>query len=202
MAGMVGYCRGQAAKYSLRADRMLAVGRVLDILNNGIAEGKSRIYQLYDELPDINHCSKGIEPRNNNVDKRYFECAGKKVTATVALEYAKEIYQNLYDNYGDRVKIAASLDGKDYKAISHSFRVGYQLRDIYTTGTYSYPLKESQFIKDIKYQKIKYLEGGLDTKLNELIAEVEGLALKSSFPDKADRKWYNNLVLELYGNKN
>lgn len=199
MSGMCGYCRGQAAKYSLRADRMLAVGNVLEILNKGITEGKSRIYQIYDELPESKHCSKGIEERNNNVDKRYFECAGKKVTATVALEYAKEIYQNLYDNYGDRVRIAASLESKDYKAISHSFRVAYQLKSIYTKGTYTYPLEETQLIKDIKYQNIKYLDGDLDVKLNELINEVEELAQKSNYPDKADRKWYNDLVLDLYG---
>jgi hypothetical protein len=198
MAGMTGYCKGQVEKYSLRADRMLAVSKVLEILNKGIEEGKSRIYQLYDELPNINHCFKGVEERNNNVDKRYFECAGKKVTATVALEYAKEIYQNLYDNYGDRVRIAASLDSQDYKAISHSFRVAYQLRSIYSNGTYSYPLVETPFIKAVKYQHFKYLDNDLDAKLNELIAEVEELAKNSKFPDKVDKKWYDDLILGLY----
>ena len=198
MRGSLGYAKGQSAKYALRADRMNAVKRFLDILKEANDKGVARLYQIYDDLPDGQYYIKGIEERNNTKDKRYFECAGKKITATVAIPYAIEIFENLFNSYGDRVKIAAGLDSHDYKSISHAFRCGYQLKAIYKDGGFQYPLKETEFIKDVKFGKVSYLEDNLDGKLNDLITEVEELALNSQFPEKIDQKWLDNLVIQAY----
>lgn len=199
MKGSLGYAKGQSVKYALRADRMNAVKAFLDILRNAEKNGVARLYQIYDDLPDGPYYFKGIEERNNTVDKRYFECAGKKLTATVAISYALEIFENLYNQYGDRVKIAASLDAHDYKSISHAFRCGYQLRAIYEDGGFEYPLRETKFIKDVKFGKISYIDGNLDAKLNDLITHVEELSEKSNLPAKVDQKWVDNLILATYG---
>ncbi len=197
--GSLGYCVSQTCKYSLRADRASAVEKVVKFLESAKAKGVARIYQVWDDLPSGQHIEKGIEPTNKNEDKRWYACSNKKVTPQVAIEYALEIYKNLYDNYGDRVKTAKSLGGQDFKAISHAFRCGFQLKLVYTNGGFEYPLPETQFIKDVKYGKLDYLDNHLDAKLNELIAEVEELAKASNFPDSVDRKWLDSIILDIYG---
>jgi hypothetical protein len=199
MIGSLGYSKAQSAKYALRADRMNAVKNFIQILENARSKGVARVGQIWDDLPTGEYYYKGEEETNRQADKRFFECAGKKVTATVAIEYALEIFQNLYDKYGDRVKIASNLDGQDYKAISHAFRCGFQLREIYLNGGFEYPLKESAFLKDVKFGRLGYLFHNLDAQLNELISEVEKLAEKSNFPDKIDRNWVDKVILDAYG---
>lgn len=199
MTGQLGYCRAQSAKYALRADRMNAVKNFIQILENAQAKGIARVGQIWDDLPVGEYYHKGEEETNRQADKRFFECAGKKVTTTVAITYALEIFQNLYDKYGDRVKIASNLDGHDYKAISHAFRCGFQLKEIYLNSGFEYPLKETDFLKDVKFGRLGYLFHNLDEKLNELISEVEELAENSTFPDKVDRNWVDKVILDSYG---
>jgi hypothetical protein len=199
MFGSLGYSKAQSAKYALRADRMNAVKNFIQILENARSKGIARVGQIWDDLPVGEYYYKGEEETNRQADKRFFECAGKKVTATVAIEYALEIFQNLYDKYGDRVKIASNLDGQDYKAISHAFRCGFQLREIYINGGFEYPLKESAFLKDVKFGRLGYLFHNLDGQLNEIISEVKQLAEKSTFPDKVDRNWVDKVILDAHG---
>ncbi len=199
--GSLGYAKSMAVKYSLRADRMADVERVIKFLTEAQAKGVARLYSIWDDLPSGAHISFGTEPTNKNDDKRFYSVSNKKVTPQVAVAYALEIYQSLYDKYGDRVKIAKNLDGSDFKAISHSFRVGFQLRSIYKDGGFSYPLRETEFIKDVKYGRLNYLDSHLDNQLNELITEVEALADASKLPAKVDRGWMDDLILNAYFDK-
>lgn len=198
LTGSLGYAKEQAFKYALRADRINAVAYVIEILERAKAIGVARIFQIYDDLPEGKYCVKEIEPLNRSEDKRFFECAGKKVTSNTSIDYAIDIYKNLYNLYGDRVKIANSLDGKDYKSISHAFRCGYQLRAIYVDGGFEYPLRETQFLRDVKFRKVNYLKDNLDEKLNLLISEVEELSKKSTFPEKIDQISLDKIIFKAY----
>lgn len=199
MVGSLGFAKNMALKYGYRADRMLAVEKVQSVLSKSIEKGFARLWQIWDDLPDGEYIYRGDDSRNNNKDNRYYEVAGKKLQATVDVQYAFDIIDKLYNSYGDRVKIAKSMGGNDLKALSHSFRVGYQLKRIYTEGDLFYPLKETDFIKDVKYGKLNYVDDKLDEKLNDLITEVENLAKNSIYGDNVDQKWLDSIVLNAYG---
>ena len=201
MAGSLGFARNMALKYGFRADRLDAAKKLYDILINAQSKGVSRLYQLWDDLPSGEHYYKGIDDRNRNKDNRIFEVAGKKLQSTITIEYALEIVQKLLDSYGNRVKIASEMGGNDLKAFSHSFRVGYLLYHIYKDGTFSYPLPETQFIKDVKYGKLNYVTDKLDTKLNDLIVEVEKLAINSKYPARVDNNFIEDIILKAYNYK-
>jgi hypothetical protein len=87
---------------------------------------------------------------------------------------------------------------KDLKSLSHSFRTGFQLQEIYEKGDFSYPLPQSDFLKAIKYRKLDYGLDKLDEKLHDLVSKVEELSLKSPYPDTVDQKWLDNLILAEY----
>ena len=201
MTGSLGYARSMTLKYGFRADRMKAVEKVLAVLNKAESLGVAKLFQCWDELPEGEYIYRGNDERNNHKDNRYYEVAGKKLQATVAVSYAVEIINKLYEGYGDRVKIAKNMGGHDYKALSHSFRVGYQLYEIYKNGGFSYPLPQTEFIKNVKYGKFDLVEGNLDVKLNDLITEVERLALDSKFPEKTEQIWLDGMVMAEYGYK-
>lgn len=157
------------------------------------------MFQIWDDLPEGQHIAKGENETDRNADKRYVEVSGKKLPATIAISYGREILENLINSFGERVKKASEMDEKDTKSLSHSFRVGFCLLNLYKFGTFSYPLPETEFIKAVKYRTLDYTMDKLDDKLNELITEVEGLSAKSTFPEKVDQKWLDEIVLKEYG---
>lgn len=199
MRGSLGYARGMAAKYALRADRMDTVLKVIESLNVMVALGVGRLSQAWDDLPNLPHTRRFENPADRGVDKRMYEVAGKGLPATITPAYALDILIKVRDAYGERVKAARSMDSVDLKALSHSFRVGYQLKHIYQDGGYIYPLPESDFIKDVKYGRLNYVDDKLDESLNDLIAEVEALSAASIYPESVDRAWCDQFILEAYG---
>ena len=71
------------------------------------------------------------------MDKRIYEVCGKGLPATIEPSYAASILQGVLDRYGERVRAAKEMSGRDFKAISHSFRVGYQLLHIFKDGGFT-----------------------------------------------------------------
>lgn len=198
MAGQIGYCRGMAAKYALRADRMETVEEVIMVLEAMVETGVAKLGQAWELLPDIPFTEKGENPLDRNADKRVYTVVGKGLPAPIAPAYALDILTKVRDSYGARVRSAKAMYGKDLKAVSHSFRVGYQLRSLYTRGTFSFPLDESSFIRKVKEGRLNYVTDGLDARLNDLITEVEELAAESTFPEKVDQAWCDQLILDTY----
>lgn len=199
MTGQLGYARSQASKYALRADRMAAVERVIATLEKVRDSGVGRLYQCWDDLPDGEHIVRTISENNRDgVDKRIYEVAGKGLPATITPQYALDILTRLRDNYGDRVRAAKSIDGKDWKSLSHAFRVGYQLKHLYEDGDFYFPLPESEFIRAVKEARLSYIDDKLDEKLNDLISEVERAAEASNYPARVNQDWLDGIVLKAY----
>lgn len=198
MRGSVGYAKSMAAKYGLRADRMAAVERVISILSEMERDGVARLGQDWDRLTEGEYVVKTISVNDRGADKRVLEVAGKMLPATITPAYALDILCRLRDGYGDRVRSAKNMNGVELKALSHSFRVGYQLLHVYKDGDFSFPLPESDFIRAVKEGRLNYVDDNLDDKLNQLISEVESLAMVSAYPDNVDQKWLDEIVLWAY----
>lgn len=199
MAGSCGYAKAQAFKLGYRGDRMAVVEKVLIALKAAEAKGVAKLYQCWDDLPDGEHIVRTTSLGNRDaVDKRIYEVCGKGLPATVAPAYAAQVMEKVLSGYGDRVRAAKEMNGRDWKALSHSFRVGYQLLHIFQDGGFTFPLPESDFLKDIKYGRLSYLDDKLGEKLDDLISEVERLAEISSYPEKVDQKFLDSLILSAY----
>ena len=198
MTGALGFAKSMAAKYSLRADRMDTVVAVIKVLEELQAEGVARLGQAWDRLPDLPHTRKFENLIDRNADKRLYEVVGKGLSATITPAYALDILIKVRDAYGERVRTTREMGGADVKAVSHSFRVGYQLRHIFLDGDFSYPLPETDFIRAVKEGKLNYVGDKLDEKLDALITEVEKLSEASTYPESVDRKWLDEIVLSAY----
>ena len=154
-----------------------------------------RLKDLWDNLPDLPHT---IKYYDDSSKLNIYEVCGRKFQETAPVSVIIDCLQGLEDTYGERAKLAKENMGIDWKAIHHAFRAGLQLKEIYQTGDLIYPLKDSNFLLDIKQGKYHYQNDDIAIKLDDLIDEIELLAEKSSLPKEVDKEFWNNWLLDLY----
>lgn len=192
----LGYCRTQAAKYGVKGSRLNDAKMVLEFL--GKQPSYLKLSEIWDSLPKGENI-KFIEIADAiGQDNRAYDVCGRKLMANTKASYAYETVKTFYDNYGARAQQAAENKGIDWKAISHAFRAGFQLKSLYSTGDILFPLPEAKFITDVKQGKFHYKDAGIAQQLEDLVDEVEDLASKSNYPEKVDIKWIQNFIMDVY----
>jgi hypothetical protein len=192
----IGYCRTQASKYGIRGSKLEEAQKIINVLNKH--NDGEKLANFWEELPKSEY-TKIYEIENCQAkDKRAFDFCGKKLMADTNVFFARETIQKFYDSYGERARMAQANEGIDWKAISHAFRVGYQLKEIYTTGDLIFPLKDAEFLREIKKQKFHFANDKIADKLESLVNEIEVLAINSNYPQLVDLTYWNNFIINLY----
>jgi predicted nucleotidyltransferase len=191
----MGYVKTQAAKYGIKGSRLAAAEKMINWLKT--KDERSKICDYWEEIPIDEHIEKIVIEDARQQDNRAISICSRKLMADTRIWYAIECVQKFYESYGERAKMAKENKGLDFKAISHAFRAGLQLREIYKTGNLKYPLKDAEFLRDIKQGKFHY-QDELSPKLEEIVKEVETLSQASNYPDKVDRKFWDEWIIELY----
>ena len=195
LKAFVGYVKQQAAKYGVKGSRLADIKGAIDSLtvqdpNLTLGEVKSKLYfGKYAEWKVKPNPSAGH-------DNEFYLVNGKMYQSTNTVEYTVDRLQQMYDGYGHRAKLAEQNEGVDWKAMSHALRAGYQARDIYKEGDFSYPLKETEFLKQVKTAKL-----GFDQVVNELerlVAEIEMLSENSNLPEQVDVEFWNKWLVSVY----
>jgi len=194
LAGYLRYVREQTAKYSIKGSRLKALEDLLSVLNS--FDESERLLVAWESLPINEYCFYIENPKETRW--RHYQCCGKQLDETISIATAKKMIQIHYNRYGERAQIAKRNEGIDWKAVSHAFRAGLQLKEIYSTGDLHYPLKDAKFIRDVKVGAYHYMNDGLGEKLDSMLIEIEELAAKSSFPDRVDSSWSDTFVLNQY----
>ena len=83
--------------------------------------------------------------------------------------------------------------------MSHALRAGYQARDIYRDDDFSYPLKETEFLKQVKQGKLDFAQVG--SELERLVAEIENLSENSNLPEHVDTEFWDKWLLRVYAHE-
>jgi len=194
LQAFVGYCRTQAAKYGVKGSRLHAAKEVIDILEAVTENVKLEV--IWEELPTNEHCH-FAESSPNGI--RQYEVCGKKFQATERRSHALQTLYIFYNNYGSRAKMAAENKGIDFKAVSHAVRAAMQVKELLTTGTMTFPLREADLIVKIKLGEMDYLTQ-VAPLLEELMEEVQELSDNSLLPKKPDRKFWDEFIKETMRN--
>jgi hypothetical protein len=208
MRAFIGYARKQAAKYGVKGSRLDAVREALAFL---MTQGDTPIGELWrqDLLWESEHTHISLHvlesywvDENNDMPKpvvnqqtSYWEVCGKKMTFGGKASYYVPMLKKFYEQYGHRAQLAAKNEGVDWKAVSHALRVGYQTKAIFTSKTFSYPLKETPYLLSVKQGRLPYNE--VAGVLDSLIEELEVLSNKSSLPDQPDVKFWETWLAKV-----
>ena len=83
----------------------------------------------------------------------------------------------------------------DWKAVSHALRAGYQFRSIFIDGDFEYPLKESQFVLDVKQGKLDFTSQ-VQVELETLVEEVNELSSKSNLPENINTSYWDQWLID------
>ena len=193
LKAFIGYARKQAAKYGIKGSRLNAAKEMMDLLASTSEE--KRISDIWDKLPIGEHIHI-IEPNPHNIEQ--VQVCGRIIQATSRVKYALEIVKTFYDNYGARAKKAAKNENIDWKAVSHAIRAAYQLEEVLEDGTITFPLKEAKYVKQVKMGNLDY-QTNVAVRLESLMDEVESLSLKSDLPEKVNRSFWDDFIINVIG---
>ena len=192
--GYMKYIREQAAKYSIKGLRLSAMEELLSVLDKHDDEDK--LSSFWSELPINKFCLEVENPKESRW--RYYQCCGKMCSETMKVKHARESVLHTYNQYGTRAQLAKENKGIDWKALSHSYRAGLQVKEIFETGDLKYPLKDATTVRDLKLGRLHYQNDGVGEMLEKLHIDVEELAAKSSLPEAVDTQWVDDFVVSCY----
>ncbi|MGD8834908.1 MAG: nucleotidyltransferase domain-containing protein [Desulfobacteraceae bacterium] len=186
----VNYARRQAGKYGIKGSRLNAAVQVLNVLKYNDPE--SRLRDVWRQLPRNEYCHDiGVDPNG----LRQYQVCGKTFQESSSVGYVLPIINKFYDDYGHRARLAAENKNIDWKAISHALRAAIQTKEILTTGTITFPLKDAPFLMDVKTGRLDYA-GEVAPVLESMMDEVEKLVTESDLPDKVDVEYWDNFICE------
>jgi hypothetical protein len=191
MKSLVGYARAQAAKYGLRGSRLSAAKEVLALLR--AAKPGDRMIDHVSSLPEGEFVKRSSGAPDLQIP--LFSVCGMQFPVTATAGYVADRLEGFIERYGERAKMAEENKGVDWKAISHAFRAAYQLRDILLHGGFEYPLRDAQYLIEIKLGLHSYTSaiGELEATLDD----VERLTAESSLPMEPDRQWAEIFTMSL-----
>lgn len=192
LKAFVGYARRQASKYGIKGSRLADAKKVLDFLSE-VRDGR-KLQDIWDVLPEGEHIFKHLADVNGI---RNYEVCGRKTGETARADYLYGVVLQFYKNYGERAKQAANNEGIDWKAISHAFRAGYEVKEILTEKSITFPLKEAAFLIGVKTGEFDY-QTVVAPKLDSLMDEIEELAKNSDLPDKVNVKYWEDFIYAVY----
>jgi len=199
MNALFGYCRKQATIYGVKGNRLRSVKNAIKWLEQGNPEDKLNIFEEKYPFPT------GLFLEIVKPDKskwKFYSVNGRMYQETVRVSYMLDKMIELKNSYGKRATKAEENEGIDWKAVSHAFRVGFQMRELYSTGELSYPVPEHEFVRDIKLGKYHYIDDELDSKLGMMVGELKLLADLNfqNFPETVDEVFFNNWLVNEYSN--
>ena len=194
LSSLVGYARHQAAKYGVKGSRLHDARLILAILT---ANKSRKVGEMWDSFPTTDNL---VKVYNEDGSPKFYDVCGKKMTLTASCNHYLEMVDNFVVNYGDRARKAELNEGIDWKAVSHAFRAAYQVRAILSEGDFTYPLKETPIIQDVKAGRLNYAKV-VGPLLDSLLDQVMELSNNSTLPEKVDREFIDNWILDMYYQK-
>lgn len=199
MKAFIGYVKRQAAKYGIKGSRINDISKVLDFLQerdkNRFGDSYDvKLKDIWDELPSGKFISKVTKD-----DRRFYVVNSKMYQDTLTTGQLRPALAKVLKGYGDRAHLAAQNKGVDWKAMSHALRAGYQCRDIFTKGDFAYPLRETEFLLAVKQGRLDF-STEVAPALEEIVDEVEALAVASNLPKSVDVKFWDDWLVSVYLN--
>ena len=192
----VGYARKQAAKYGIKGSRLSSAKAVIDVLQKyiNLGFGGYKMGYLWSELPVDEHSS-FLEKGPNGILQ--YQVCGKILQSSQTINYAQGIVNRYYKDYGVRARLAARNQGIDWKAVSHAMRAAFQVEELLTHNTITFPLPNAEFILAIKQGRLDYLTE-VAPVLEEKMELIKKLSDKSDLPNRVDVGVWDDFIVDCY----
>jgi len=196
MKSYIGYARKQANKYGIKGSRMGSVEGAMKALAKLTPNWK--LSQVWDNLPTDEFLIKvTMNDKSSAKPLNFYEVCGRKYQDTLFVYQAYELIEGIYKEYGDRARQAKNDEGVDWKAVSHALRASYQMLGILNDGDFEYPLPQTEFLLAVKTGQLNFVNE-VQPELDSLIVKIEKMSAESSLPNKVDRNYWDQWLLNVY----
>jgi predicted nucleotidyltransferase len=189
MNAFVGYARTQAAKYSLKGERLNRLKSFLEMI-----EPAGDDTELVDAEcpPRFIHLMEDV--RQNPQGLTEYQICGKWFASNTRIKYIRSSLERVVAGYGQRAANAAGDGGVDWKAMSHAVRVSLELHELLNTREIKFPLTYAETLLKIKRGEMDIVK--VQDYLDEILASVEELTEKSSLPETVSRDFWDEWIMD------
>ena len=194
----VGYCKGQAVRYSMRGERLRTYESVVEVLvravnaSSGARSVVSDYMQDFEKIPGVQIVTKD----HNGTDVRYLDVFGRQTPEHVSCMEALKVFEKPVKEAGARARAAMDSSGMDNKALYHAVRIADEGISLFKDGIIEFPCQNREFLLKIRAGGAE-LDEILDV-FDEKMAILEGIGDKSPLSAAPDREWIDNFVAEQY----
>lgn len=197
MKAFLGYARRQASKYGIKGSRMASLESVYNLIVNYSFYKNVKLESIWDKLPINDHCYFKTSTNSLSGLQKFYCVLDHYYQDKMPLNLFIESICVKWRSYGERARKAKDNEGIDWKAVSHALRASYQLRSIYKTGDFEYPLNETSILRDVKGGNLDFMSF-VQPELEKVISEVEEISLTSNFPEKCDKDYWDDWLITIY----
>lgn len=194
----VGYCKGQAVRYSMRGERLATYEAVVEALEAQLNEfpgTRAPVAEIIEKLAEIPGV-KIVTKEHNGKDVQYLDVFGRQVPETVDSAEALKIYQKPVQEAGERAHGAKNAGGRDNKALYHAIRIADEGISLFRYGFITFPCQNREFLMKIRAGEVD-LDEILDV-FDEKMEILEGIGEKSPLRAEPDREWIDDIVAGWY----
>jgi hypothetical protein len=190
MQAFVGYCRAQFTKYCVKAERLRAVEDMRLTLEQ--LTQRDKVGDVIPHITPLTIKHPGIIIVNENTG--HIECCGRAAPFGATVKLAREIYDRVYEKYGNRTKAAVEGGCVEWKSLYHAVRIAKEAEELLLTGHITLPRPEAKLLLDIRNQKISFEE--IQELIEEGLNRVEAAVLKSTLPESPNQVWIDNFIID------
>ena len=199
MRGIIGYIKTQSSKYGHKVQRLQEMEDFLkniDLAIRTFGENAPVSHLIDTNFSSYKHISytptksEGGRDIIGNID-----VCGSRYQINSSLGYMELGILKKVDRYGSRSK-KGSVEGGDWKSLSHAYRVLTQLEEIIETRDLVFPLRNADEIKNIKfgvYNQDTVMEM-IETKYDKVMKDLEN----SDLPEESDLQPMKDVVVAYF----
>lgn len=207
MKSFIGYALGQTKKFGIKGarynelDSFVKFIKTLEGVDSSNKSTLGEYFELFeDEMFRANYkYIKFIDapgPRGNGdyKDIKYISVLGKMFEGRVTFEYFLERVLKLYNQFGNRTKtVAETAEKVDFKALSHANRVALEVEELLETGFINFPLKDRDYIKDVKSGKVSP-EVAIQ-EVEDVLQNVDEMLLVTEMREESNQEALDEITL-------
>jgi hypothetical protein len=184
---ILGYCLSQSQKYGLKGKRLDEIQKLIEYLEldlgptyplNGLTI-KDIASRFDEDNSKVIYITK-IKASRAGEEQMALAIGNKTFAFNTTLKHFLNALKKMQSKYGERS--LKSLDGHDWKALSHSIRICHQTIELLSTNKITFPSAIKDHLLDIKLGKIE--EEIVYSELSELFNKVQELLDQSQLPEK------------------
>lgn len=189
----VGYAIGQASKYGVKGTRLGIIKKIYEWIDVNILDFNSTldnyIPYILKTFGDEKYCFKTT---TNNCSAIHI--VGKTHLGNILMFEFIERIRTQYNSYGNRSH--DSIEGSDWKALSHAYRAVTEYYDLLKTGEIKFPLYNAQLIKEVKSGQ--HILESVQDFISKSLEKVDDILEKDIVEGSYNEKIASNFILNLY----